>query len=126
MSSPTAPSNRRALLRQLCGPQTTGRLRAASTGGTLWARVRDVSTGGVGLLVSRPLAPGSFLAVELRAPGMRYPLVLEARVAHTNLQPDGSWLLGCILLYKLPEEMLPALLTAAPDAAEQPLAVPAV
>jgi hypothetical protein len=122
----STPSNRRALVRQLCGPQTSGRLRAASTGGTLWARVRDASTGGLGLLVSRPLAPGSFLAVELRAPGMRYALVLEARVARAALQPDGSWLLGCVLLYKLPEEMLPALAAAGADAEDRPLVVPAV
>jgi hypothetical protein len=120
------PSERRVLVRQLCGPQTTGRVRAASTGGTLWARVRDASTGGLGLFVSRPVAPGSFLAVELRAPGMRYPLVLEARAAYTTPQPDGSWLVGCTLLCRLPEEILPALVTGGSATAERPLVCPAV
>ena len=126
MSQPTVPPDRRAVVRQLCGPESSCRLRAASTGGTLWARVRDASTGGLGLLVSRPLAPGSFLAVELRAPGMRYPLVLEARVAHATPQPDGSWLVGCALLSRLPQEMLPAVVSGRPAAAgRSPVCPPA-
>ena len=112
MPQPPVPPEFRAAIRQLCGPETTCRLRAAASGGTLWARVRDAGAGGLGLLLSRPLAPGSFLAVELRAPGIRYPVVLEARVAHAALQPDGSWLVGCILLCRLPEQLLPALAAA--------------
>ena len=127
MSTPTLPPERRVVIRELCGPDTTCRLRAAASGGTLWARGQDASPDGLGLLLARPLAPGSFLAVELRAPGVRYPLVLEARVAHTAPQSDGSWLLGCVLLRRLPEEFLPAL--AADGAAaslESPLALPPV
>src|SRR5262249_46318476 len=76
MPTPTLPPERRVVIRELCGPDTTCRLRAAASGGTLWARVQDASPDGLGLLLARPLAPGSFLAVELRAPGVRYPLVL--------------------------------------------------
>jgi hypothetical protein len=117
MDQPSGPPERRAIIRQLCGPEVSCRLRAAASGGTLWARVRDVSTSGLGLLLARPLAPGSFLAVELRASGIRYPLMLEARVAQARREPDGSWYLGCVLLYPLPEEMLPALTADAAAAA---------
>jgi hypothetical protein len=112
MPQPAVPTELRAAIRQLCGQETSCRLRAAASGGTLWARVRDASDGGLGLLLSRPLAPGSFLAVELRAPGIRYPVVLEVRITHTALQPDGSWLVGCVLLCRLPDELLPALAAA--------------
>ena len=126
MSQPAKYPDRRAVVRQLCGPDTTCRLRAAATGGTLWARVRDASPGGLGLLLSRPLSPGSFLAVELRAPGMRYPLVLEARVAHATPQPDGSWLIGCALLCRLPEELLPVLVSGGSAAPGRPPVLPVV
>jgi hypothetical protein len=74
--------------------------------------VRDVSAGGIGLLLRHRFRPGAFLTVEVQGPaGACRPLAV--RVVHaTPVNPgDGlCWLVGCILLEPLGEEELRALL----------------
>jgi hypothetical protein len=89
-----------------CRP--TGRVLEPSWLGT----VRDISRGGVGLLMRHCFHPGTPLAVELRAGTGRLLRTVQARVIHaTALIVDGShcWLLGCAFESPLTEEELHAL-----------------
>jgi hypothetical protein len=75
-------------------------------------RVRDVSRGGVGLILRHRFRPGTHLTVELRD-GVGRPLgTVPVRVVHaTAVSADGSacWLLGCAFEESLTEEEFRAL-----------------
>lgn len=60
-----------------------------------WARLRDVSSTGIGMCVSGPYAPGT--QVWLRFYGNADAARLSGEVCHTAQQPDGSWAVGCRL-----------------------------
>jgi hypothetical protein len=74
------------------------------------ARVVDISTTGVGLLVDSYVEPETLLAVELQGedPGASYTLVVEVRRA--TKQGEGEWLLGCSFARELTEAEMRALL----------------
>jgi hypothetical protein len=60
--------------------------------------VKDVSAGGIGVLVGRRFTPGAVLAVELpAAPGG--PRLLLGRVIHATPDAGGGWHVGCGLVY---------------------------
>ena len=62
---------------------------------TAWlGRVRDVSTAGIGLSMTRRFEPGTALIVELseRPKVLRHLLV---HVIHATPEPNGRWILGC-------------------------------
>jgi hypothetical protein len=73
-------------------------LETADLHASVWwkARVPDISAGGVGLLVKRPIPPGTDLLVELVSarPHSR-PRPLTARAVHATRQSNGDWLIGC-------------------------------
>ncbi len=75
--------------------------------------VRDISRGGLGLLVRHSFRPGSELTVELRERGGGdVRRVLSVRVVHaTAVLVEGSyrWLLGCAFDQPLSEEEFQAL-----------------
>lgn len=70
----------------------------------LWARVRNISVTGVGLVVSRALDPGTVLTIELKE------AQLSARVVHSTRDAAGTWLVGCQFDTKLSEAQLRELL----------------
>jgi hypothetical protein len=83
-SSPRYPSNREALARPIEGSDA------------IWwgAKVRDLSTTGIGLSLCFPFRPGTFLAVDLQGPiGGTHTLL--TRVVHARDQSDGTWHVGC-------------------------------
>jgi hypothetical protein len=98
--------DRRAQLRRLASwaayfhPLEAGTvaLETADLHASVWwkARVPDISAGGVGLLVKRPIPPGTDLLVELVStwPDSR-PRPLTARAVHATRQSNGDWLIGC-------------------------------
>jgi hypothetical protein len=72
------------------------------------ARVRDVSSHGVGLLVPRRFEPGTVLILELGAADRRVPVL--ARVVRLVVWADGEWLVGCSFVGEIStEELLPLL-----------------
>src|SRR5436309_14296512 len=76
-------------------------------------QVRDVSQGGVGLVLRHRFQPGTRLAVELRAASGAALRTVEARVVHARpASADGTpcWLLGCAFDLPLTEEEFQALL----------------
>jgi hypothetical protein len=72
--------------------------------------LRDISVGGVGVVLSRRFEPGMGLAVELPGaePGMSETLL--ARVVYVRRLPEGGWLLGCAFISQLSETELDSLL----------------
>jgi hypothetical protein len=69
------------------------------------ARVRDISTGNIGLQLKRRFEPGTLLAVELQNAAQDYSRTLVARVTHARSE-GAQWIIGCILASKLdPDEV---------------------
>jgi hypothetical protein len=89
-----------------CRP--SGRLLDAGWAGT----ARDISRGGVGLLLRHRFRPGTALDVELRQPTGALLRTIRVRVVHaTATLVDGSpcWVLGCAFSQPLSDEELEAL-----------------
>src|SRR5690349_15853996 len=53
------------------------------------AEIRDVSAGGMGLIVRRRFERGTLLAIEPARPGADAPPLLLAQVVHATLQAHG-------------------------------------
>ncbi len=106
---------RRTEARHPCIMATACALRSSLHGETegedAWpATVLDISKGGIALLLSRRLEPGTALAVELQgsAPGSFH--VAEATVKHVKPRESGHWLAGCAFCKPLSDDRLQALL----------------
>src|SRR5262249_36910078 len=83
------------------------------------ARVKNLSAGGVNLMLCYPFKPGATLAVDLHAPSRAGTLLVK--VVHVTDQADGTWLLGCEFATALSDAELNALLSRRPRRAPQPL-----
>jgi hypothetical protein len=105
---PPAPT-RRASARHRCGRGGACRTLPACHDERWLATVRDISAGGVGLLLSRRFEPGVLLAVEL--PEGESARSVLARVAHATARGRGEWLVGCRFLSPLDEDELRLLRT---------------
>ncbi len=83
-------------------------------GGSLLERrasiVRDLSTGGVNLMLDKPVDKGTALAVELEGDRRRPCRYLLAHVAHLIEDSEGQWLVGCAFDRSLSEQEVRALL----------------
>jgi PilZ domain len=70
----------------------------------LWARVRNISVSGIGMILSRGLPRGTVLTIDLK------DLQMSARVIHSTRDAAGTWLVGCRFDTKLSEAQLLELL----------------
>jgi PilZ domain len=57
-------------------------------------KIRNVSTDGIGLLLSRQVEPGTLLAVGLANAAKGFARTVLVRVVHVTPQPGGSFLIG--------------------------------
>lgn len=100
LPAPTAYNlERRASLRHVCNLEAVSHPVEVPDGMCWGAVVKDLSPGGVGLTLCYPFKPGTFLAIDLQAPGAARTLL--ARVVHVKDQSDGTWFLGCELVKQL-------------------------
>src|SRR5947209_9836578 len=92
----TRQGERRASVRFPCRWDATCRQpSAAGNEACVRARARDISTGGVSVIVPQWFGRGTLLWIDLHdGPRERSRSVL-ARVMHATLQPDGTWFVGC-------------------------------
>lgn len=92
-------------LETFCQPGT-GRLE------NFWwtARVRDISSSGIGLILHRRFDPGTVLAVELQNNAQSIAVTIQARVMHVKAMGEGDWVHGCAFNQPLPEPDLKQLL----------------
>ncbi|MBL8797284.1 MAG: PilZ domain-containing protein [Planctomycetia bacterium] len=74
------------------------------------AIVMDLSATGIGLAIERPVAIGTFFAVELPDPLLGTTRLLRARVVHATAQSHQYWHIGCELVPELPAQDLKSLL----------------
>ncbi len=94
------------------------------------ARIRDLSTGGLCLVLGRRFEPGAGLAVEAPSAEDGSPSILLVRVVNVRANGPGSWALGCALVSPLSDEELQGLVrvvrevvppaVVAPSTAEKP------
>jgi hypothetical protein len=102
----------RAWERHPCDLRTSCQPIAASRGHELsWpATIRDLSAGGVGLVVERRFEPGVILFLELTSTTSGSPETLMARVIHTTPLAHHQWLLGCAFCSRLSPGKIQSLL----------------
>jgi hypothetical protein len=73
-------------------------------------QIRDISRGGLGLVLNRRFEPGTALVLELVFPGATEPQSLLIKVVHVRAMPGNQWVLGCSFLSRLSEERLQRML----------------
>lgn len=116
MSELTAPrgADRRAAVRYPCSEDGFGLDNSCRPIGTerteAWAAcVRDLSTGGMGLILNRRFEPGTLLVVDLQDAEQAAHRTLLVRVARVHKEGQ-IWLLGCEFIHKMTEQELLALM----------------
>jgi hypothetical protein len=102
---------RRATIRYPCTSEIICRLLQAHDGkSSVPARARDISTGGLSLVVPFGFGQGTILHIELQTRAQSFSRPLHACVMHATAQPDGQWFIGCAFLDKLSPDELKSLL----------------
>jgi hypothetical protein len=81
---------------------------SALPGSEMLAQVRNISLGGVNLIVNRHFKPGDLLNVELPGAEGRPPNQVLACVVHVTPRSAGEWSLGCNFSRELSDEDLRA------------------
>lgn len=87
------------------------------------ALVRNLSVGGIGLLLSHRFRPGTHLVVQLRNPNGSLRRTLRVRVRHATAMPasdPAAWYLGCSFASCLSEGELRDLLGDCVGASARP------
>jgi len=84
--------------------------QAADAGDTdrLSARIRNLSQGGICMLLNRPFELGEMLSIELPAPIAGSTFTVLACVVHVTAQDDEEWAVGCTFSRELSDEDLQA------------------
>jgi hypothetical protein len=102
--------NSRATVRYSCAPATIGRLYVGDDAEHQYACVLNISEGGIGLVLPRPIAAGTSVIIQVRTVETRVADDLPARVMHCTAQVSGEWLVGCEFAEALAPDALDALL----------------
>jgi hypothetical protein len=101
-----AGSERRTMVRHACDYDAP--FRIGDSFGT--ARIRDVSAGGIGMLVPHPVSPGGLLTVELPdRTGHTFRLKM-LHVVHATRHNAQQWLIGSAFTRRLTHVELYAVL----------------
>jgi hypothetical protein len=72
--------------------------------------VRDVSSGGLGLLVTRRFEPGTVLRVKLANSGPSRHRLFLVRVVRVQIHSPKTWIIGCVFPRRLSEDEVQTLL----------------
>jgi two-component system, cell cycle response regulator len=116
---------RRAEVRRPCDLETYCRSAVQEQELTWLARVRDVSTNGLGLVLGREFTPGTFLIVQLPDPAVQPARTCRVQVVHSTQDPEGGWLVGCTFAGDLSPQEQEALREPASDTWHTGVRVPA-
>ena len=100
--------DRRVWVRYPSGLETTLQSARVPDGPRLAARVRDVSRGGIHLVVDRPFEAGKLLSVELPAAEGQPLSTVLACVVRAAPAEGGAWSAGCAFSAELSEDDLQA------------------
>lgn len=77
----------------------------------LTARVRDVSSSGIGLMCATPVLPGTFVVIDFKQPNRNDAAKLVVRVVRLVPMNETIWLLGCHFSKELTQVELQTLLS---------------
>jgi len=99
-----AGEERRVWVRSLSDLETSCKLAEAPATGRMSARIRNISRGGINLLLERGLEPGTLLSVELPGNGQGDEYFVLGCVLHSAAQPSGEFSIGCTFARELEEE----------------------
>ncbi len=124
---PAPPREARVYERHACDLPSNCQPPSARRGEELrWrATIRDVSQGGLSLVLQRRFERGAALAVELPGGGLDTSSTVLVRVKHVRPQAGGGWALGCSFVSDLSEEELATLLQVACRPPARPASEPA-
>jgi len=100
--------DRRAIVRYLCNRGAS--CQPLSTYERLFAQVRDISDIGIGLVLPVPIESSTYMVIEMKTTSSGISLTMLARVIHSTLQVDGSWIVGCQFVSSPTEEQIRSLL----------------
>lgn len=107
-SSVAVAEDRRVWVRHSADVNTTCQAAGSLAAERLSAVVRNVSQGGVSLLLGRPFEPGEMLGIELPGPAEGTTYTVLACVVHARPQNDDEWFIGCTFSRELSDEDLQA------------------
>jgi c-di-GMP-binding flagellar brake protein YcgR len=104
----TGEEDRRMRARYPANVEVPCRPAGAAGAETLQARVRNISLGGINVIVNRHFKPGDLLSLELPAAEGQAPNEVLACVVHVTPRSAGEWSLGCNFSRELTDEDLRA------------------
>lgn len=102
---------RRASTRYPCNLATSCRLVASLPGDPVPARVRNISVGGMNLVMTQPFESGSLLFIELRSMTRNIVRTVQLRIIYSIEHPSGDWIAGASFVQPLTDEELKAFLS---------------
>jgi len=74
------------------------------------ARIKDISTTGIAVIVNRSFRPGTQLGIELQSEDESIRYTLMTQIVRTDEQGSDFWLLGCEFARPLSEDEVQRLL----------------
>lgn len=110
-AAPLTGEERRIWVRSLSDVETACKLAEAPATGRMSARIKNISRGGINLLLHQELESGSLLSVELPGDGPGDEYFVLACVVHSVAQPNGEWSVGCTFARELEEDEVRSLVT---------------
>ncbi len=107
----TTGAERRAWIRYPCERETLCQPYTQDNDELWWpAAVRDLSAGGVGLLMTRRFEPGTILSMELASGPDGAARQLLVRVKHATTRTARGWIVGCEFFSPMGEDEIADLL----------------
>jgi hypothetical protein len=104
-------AERRESFRYGISLETSVRLMAAVEGDPLPVRVRNISAGGISLVLHRAVETETILPVQLLNRPQMFLCDVQVRVTYVVEHPSGDWIIGGAFTRKLAEEELRSLLS---------------
>jgi hypothetical protein len=103
-------AERRESFRYGISLETSVRLMAAVEGDPLPVRVRNISAGGISLVVHREVVTDTLLVVQLLNRPQMFLCDVQVRVTYAVEHPSGDWIVGGAFTRKLSDDELRSLL----------------
>ncbi len=103
-------ADRRTSIRYGISLETSGRLIASIEDDPLPLRVRNISAGGISLVLHRGVEPDTVIEVQLLNRPQMFLCVVQVRVTYIVEHPSGDWILGGAFVRKLTDEEVRLLL----------------
>src|SRR5258707_8722202 len=101
-----AEDERRVWVRHPSIARITVQTKVDGTDGRVSARVRNVSRGGVNLIVKQGFAAGEMISVDVPGSTPEQASSVLACIVHVTALPDGLFALGCAFSERLDEDDL--------------------